>query len=686
MSTTALNPEQQRAVEHSRGPLLVLSGAGSGKTRVITSRIAHLISRGILADNIMAVSFTNKASLEMKERMIPLIGKERAEKLWLSTFHRFGMRFLKEEYKSTGYGKRFVVFDQGDAMGLCRDIIKQEALADRNLDLMSVVGRISMWKNLGLGPEEVQIKQDDEYARVAHELYPFYQQALGMMHAYDFDDLVREPVRLLKTQEKLREKWSQRFTHMLVDEFQDTNHVQLELCKLLLNTQRNITAVGDDDQSIYGWRGALVSNILEFEKHFSGATIIKLEDNYRSTSSILALANATMKAGKDERYVKILRAALHKDKANKDEKVKRCVLGTPEQEARFVAGEIVKLGKELVRPKDIAILYRSNKQAKEFEEELRLQRIDYRLFGGQEFFDRKEIKDVMAFMRVWTHPTDELALRRIINYPPRGIGEQGLLRLERHAQAHGTTLLKAMEAVAKDPETPSALKNALSGFLDRFVQAELQSHNKEVSEVWLDLLKQLGVEQDLLSADNKEAGEKRWAGVTWLLKSLNRFVTEQTRDRPGDKSDAKELVHDFVQRMSLRVNDQEEVARDAVTLSTLHASKGLEFDVVFFVGVYEGQLPHARSLDPKANDAVVMDIEEERRLFYVGVTRARKRLYLCYPKRKPIKGKMIELSPSRFLWGLPEEHLEHVERDDSLPIEGDEAVAFGEALLAQLSR
>ncbi len=664
-----LNPAQRAAVEHGDGPLLVLAGAGSGKTGVITHRIARLCDRGCRPEAILAVSFTNKAAAEMAERMIPLIGRQRTEKLWLSTFHSFGVRFLNEESKALGYPGRFVIFDQGDALGLVREIVKREGLADRKLDLYAVHSRISIWKNRGITPENAP-DNDFEYDVIARETYPHYQAALRNMCAVDFDDLVCEPANILREREDIREKWQNRFRYMLVDEFQDTNHVQLELVQLLANARRNVTVVGDDDQSIYGWRGAEVGNILDFEKHFSGAKIVKLETNYRSRTPILEVANEAIARSKRQRHDKVLRAF-----KGPGPKVKLTTLPDAETEARLVAQEIRDLAREGQRLGSIAVLYRSNLQARPIEEELRVQGLAYRLLGGTKLFDKKELRDAVAFLRVVVQPRDELSLRRIVNYPPRQIGDTTIQRLTRYALAKDITLMEALKRIDIIPDVPAAAKRGTKLLLGALETARRGLEAGDPSGTARQLFRDVGLERHLREDPNK-ATQKRWGNVEFVLRSLHRF-SEQT-------SEKKLSLANFLTRMTLDLSSDKESKGEHITLSSLHGCKGLEFDVVFLIGLNEGQLPHARILDPKVTEAAPTDVEEERRLFYVGVTRAREQLYLCRPRQRAMRGRTTPLTPSRFLEGLPEDSIEHYEAMLDAPVEPDEAVVFGKALLDQL--
>lgn len=682
----SLNRAQAEAVAHVRGPMLVLAGAGSGKTRVITHRIANLvIEHRVAPSSILAVSFTNKAAEEMAERMMPLVGRERAQKLWLSTFHSFGVRFLNEESGAALGAEaktRFSIFDQADAIGLIRDIVRREAIGDRKLDLWAVAGRISLWKNKDVGPDDVRAK-DVEYDRVAAEVYPHYESALRAMRAFDFDDLVGVPVKVLRAREDLREKWRRRFAFLLVDEFQDTNAVQLELVKLLANEDNNVCVVGDDDQSIYGWRGAEVGNILDFEQLFPGAKVVKLEDNYRSQKPILDVANAAIARATTKRHGKTLRAA-----KGSGDLVRMATLGDIEQESKFVAKEIRALRNEGRMWKDIAVLYRSNLQSKLIEEELRIEGIPFRLVGGTQFFERKEVKDALAFLRACIAPRDELALRRIVNVPTRGIGDTTVERLGRFALAKGLTFRRALEGARRIPDLPDPairgaeqLTRALDDAGERFTDVSRRKANPlggTLSPIAEMLFESTGFKRDLLDSGKPEEGKLRWGNVEFVLRSLDRLEKNAAaRDEEAD-------LATFLQRLSLRREEEEEELGNEVTLSSLHSAKGLEWPVVFFIGLNEGTLPHLRTIDPKASEAAPTDVEEERRLFYVGVTRARERLYLTRFVRRELRGKISPTAPSRFLEGLPSEAIETYERDDDAPVTAAAALELGAALLAQL--
>ncbi len=649
-----LNPAQQAAVDHGDGPLLILAGAGSGKTRVITHRIARLVKRGADPESIVAVSFTNKAAGEMAERIVPLVGGKKARALRMSTFHRFGLGFMREEAKVSGLDGKFTIFDQADSMGVVKEILRETYKATagkRRFDTMSILARISNWKSAMKAPDEVP-SSNDEYDGVAREVYPEYEERLKVMRALDFDDLVCRPVRVLREEPEVRARWQQRIRHLLVDEFQDTSEVQLELVKLLANEKRNVCVVGDDDQSIYSWRGANVGNILEFEQHFPGTTLIKLETNYRSRAPILEVANAVIAAGQGRRHAKSLRAARDGGDA-----VRVVTCESPRHEAQFVAREINELRSDLPM-KEVAVLYRSNLQARLIEEELTASNVPYRLFGGQQFFDRKEVKDVAAYLRVVVNPWDEISLRRILNYPARGVGARSVQHIEGYAKQHQMPFAKACFLAERIEGIPDAAKAAirnlntlLSGARQRLEQTG-SLHGAAV-----DLVETIKLRRALdESAEGGAEGDKRYQNVLHLLKWLERYEAKAQRDRKS--------LQDFLQRVTLNGDDDREEKTSGVTLTTLHAAKGLEFKVVFLIGCIEGQIPHSRTTDPKASEAAPADLEEERRLFYVGITRAQDRLYLTSAKKRVLRGKEVEVTPSRYMDDLPAEHIKPYERED----------------------
>ncbi|MDH3626410.1 MAG: UvrD-helicase domain-containing protein [Acidobacteriota bacterium] len=668
-----LNPAQREAVEHGDGPMLILAGAGSGKTRVITGRVAELIRRGVRPQAIVAVSFTNKAANEMAERMKPLVGSRQTAKLRMSTFHRFGLGLLREESRSIGYGSRFVIFDQGDSLGLVKEILRARYRggAARRLDPMSILARISNWKSAIVRPDAIE-ETDEPYQDTARQIYPEYQERLAAMRAFDFDDLVCRPVQMLREDGELRRRWQERIDHLLVDEFQDTSEVQLELVKLLANERRNVCVVGDDDQSIYSWRGANVDNILQFEKHFPGTRVVKLETNYRSSASILEVANAVIGNSNTRRHEKKLRAA-----RQDGDRVRRCMTEDPAAESRFVAREIRQLHDEDAVPlENMAVLYRSNSQARLIEQALTEGAIPYQVYGGQQFLDRKEVKDFAAYLRVVVNPYDEISLRRILNYPSRGIGTRSVQRLEAYAESRRMPFTGACADPGDIGDLPDAARAALTNLEGLFRRArETMKSSGALHVAARDLLEQIALRRALDdSAEGGDSGEARYQNVLALLNWIERYE----RDTPR----TTRSLQDFLQRVTLKgdtANDAEPTR--GVTLCTLHAAKGLEFGVVFLIGCIEGQLPHSRTTDPRANEATTADLEEERRLFYVGVTRAQDRLYLVAPRSRALRGKTAEVTPSRYLDDLPDDQIEDYEREDQRDFSASEVSSMIKSFL-----
>lgn len=732
-----LNPQQKEAVTTIDGPLLVLAGAGSGKTRVITYRIAYLLSQGVPASSILAVSFTNKAAEEMKERIERMIGGKAAHALTLSTFHSLGLLILKAECEALGFPRGFTVYDTSDQLGVIREILKEAQVADRRLDVKSILFRISRLKNAGISPEKF-IKQMgrsafvSEYDGFAAEVYPRYQEKLKAFHALDFDDLLVETKRLFIENESVLQRWQKKFRYILVDEYQDTNHCQLELLQMLSKLHGNLAVVGDDDQSIYSWRGAVSENILTFHQQFPGSKVIKLEENYRSTQVILDAANSVI-AKNQKRQQKTLWS-----QKKQGDLIQMVVCPDAEAEAEFIAGEIEFLRsyrkKEL---RDIAILYRSNIQARSLEESLRQNRIDYKMIGGQAFFDRKEVKDCIAYLKLLIHPRDEISLRRIINYPARGIGAatleaashlqkqiqikdsqtslwDSLLVISKNSSLQGGDLLNSVhslgpplsEASVANPELntlPSSVgsaklaaagsaklstsgKNSLCQFVDlmqrhRALFLEGQGFAKKAKA----FLEEVGLFDELIrSGPTATAAQKRIRNVEGFLESLERYE-QKSGMRGTDQLSA------YLQKLSLQTQDDdaEDALTNEITLSTLHGAKGLEFQVVFLVGVEEELLPHKRTLYPSEMDlsevAGPTDISEERRLFYVGITRARELLYLSQAQNRGTRG--IPRVPSRFLEDIPAHLVKTRKLEDFSPsLSKEEEEAFVKAQLEKLKQ
>jgi DNA helicase-2/ATP-dependent DNA helicase PcrA len=678
MSTSAverfeagLNEAQRAAVVHGEGPLLVLAGAGSGKTRVITHRIARLLAGGVPANAVLAVTFTNKAAEEMLDRIVSLVGARAAQGLTISTFHSFGLGLLQREARYLGFGGGFTIFDASDSIGTLRELMRELNVdGGRRLDAGAVLTRISLAKNAFETAESMSDGGDLDgdaalYQQVAKLIYAKYLSALRGFHALDFDDLICEPVRLLQKFPELRERWQKRFRYVLVDEYQDTNHAQLELLRLIIDARKpNITVVGDDDQSIYGWRGADVTNILAFEEHFPGAKVVKLEQNYRSTRPVLDAANAVIGAMPGKKYKKNLFTT---NEGGDALQMVACAL--PDVEASFVASEIDRLIKTGTAPSEIAVMYRSNKQSQMIEEALRERNVAYQLIGGQSFFERKEVKDLLAYLRLALNPMDEISLRRVINYPNRGIGETALHRLEAWAIAHDQPLFRAVQRAEEVNELSSAARAGCAKLAETIIEAKAAGiAGKPASILARTIADAVELKNDVwASSPNGAAAEKRWSNVEFLFGSLERY--EKRADDHAWDLDAPRTpsIHEFLQRLTLRFGEDEQPT-DVVTLTTLHGAKGLEYEVVFLIGLEEGILPHKRTTDPKVTDVVdivtdaagghyVKDdgIDEERRLFYVGVTRARKRLYLCRSRARSMRGQVAPRTPSRFLIDVPKE-------------------------------
>ncbi len=681
-----LNPSQKQAVEHDLGPMLVLAGAGSGKTRVVTERIGRLLGKGVSAQAILAMTFTNKAAAEMHERVVRLVGPKAAKDLKVCTFHRFGLDTLGQETRALGLrGTKFAIFDQADATSSIREILR-DLRTTKNYDIGAILARISAAKNEFVTPEEWLERQRkgrgvDEYDEISMLVYPKYLAALRTFQAFDFDDLICELVRLWRKRADVLEKYRMRYRYLIVDEYQDTNHAQLELVRLLGGSHRNVVVVGDDDQSIYAWRGADVRNILDFEEHFPGAKVVKLEHNYRSKKQILDVANSILARQSGKRHTKTLVATRGDGSI-----VQVVVCADPDVEASFVATEAQRLvEKDGVRPKDIAVLYRSNLQAQPIEAALKERGVPFRMIGGQQFFERKEVKDLIAYLKLVLTPDDEMALRRIVNYPARGIGEVAFHKITAHATAQDLglwTVVQRAHAVKELP--PGALEGCRQ--IVRIIEGGRLAFEQKLpsAEVAAKICEAVGLKADIMAASaNPQVAARRWGNVEGLLKVFAR------RDEQG-KGD-RETFAEFLRFLALRTDEQDEEATDRVTLTTMHGAKGLEFPYVFVIGVEEGFCPHSRTTNERATDFVPGDgdaavsLEEERRLFYVAVTRAREKLFMSRCKARGQRGKLMPRTPSRFLLEIPQELYE--EREETTPIApGIEKTKAGAAnLLAALT-
>jgi len=661
MARIRWNKAQREAVEHDLGPMLVLAGAGSGKTGVVTQRIAELIRKGVSARSILAVTFTNKAATEMRERIVRLTGARASSGLLSCTFHRFGLEVLSKETKALGLRRgRFAIFDRGDCLGVVRDAMRS-LVTGRTYDVSAILSRISMAKNAFVTPEQYEqrsAEREDPYDEITGLVYGRYQETLRSLQAFDFDDLVCEPVHLWRRRPEVLERWRMRFRYLIVDEYQDTNTAQFALLDMLAREHHNLCVVGDDDQAIYAWRGADVRNILEFDKKLPDCKVVKLQRNYRSRASILAVANALLSASKTKRHEKTLIAT----KPGGD-KVRLVEARDAEVEAQFVADEIKQLvDSKGMAPRDVAVLYRSNIQSGDLESELKARGLPYQLFGGTQVFERKEVKDVLAYLAVALHSYNELAVRRSLNYPPRGIGTAAFKKLVAHATIRDTSLYRAVEQAHGVAELSDSARAGCREYariiadINRGIDAE-----KPSAEIVRDLVATLELRAQIQaeSGKNNRAAARRWANIEFLLRAFVRHDARRTHNRAA--------LEAFLRKLMLREDEQDDTGDgdNKVTLTTMHGAKGLEFPVVFVVGLEEGLLPHARTTEERATDAPAFDsheideLEQERRLFYVAITRAKDHLYLCRALARSARGKALKRAPSRFLLDLPEELLEH---------------------------
>lgn len=641
-----LNEAQAAAVTHTDGPLLVLAGAGSGKTRVIISRIARLIAEGVAPAQILAVTFTNKAAKEMRERLALMAGQA-AVQVRLCTFHALGLSILREEHEAAGLKKHFAIYDTADLMGVVRELTRQGQLADRRLDVQRLLDHLQAAKRAGLA--EVPLQWGDDYELAAYDLYPRYLAQMRAFGAIDFDDLILRSTRVL-AQPDVAARWRHRFAHVLVDEYQDTSPDQLALMQSLVPAGGNVCAVGDDDQAIYAWRGAAADNIGAFVRAFPGAKQVILTANYRSTAAILSAANAVI-AHNTARTAKVLQS-----QQGEGEPVEVVQLSTCEEEASFVAERIHALLGRGHKAEDVAVLFRANSQSRLLEETLRAERIPTRVVGGQSLFDRKETRDLFAFLQLCVTPHDEVALRRVINVPPRGIGPTTLERLTGHADGAGVSLWQALAQAPHIAGLPAQavrgaqeLRDALIGARAQFAQAGAGN----IADIAEQLVTTLGMHRAIDTANETSSLQtRRHENLHSGVRSLGRYATRaQARD---DAERGIGCLLGFLRAQSLRQDAEDEnEPQGAVHLMTVHAAKGLEFPYVFVVGLEEGLLPHKRSLeDWQAGKADTLC--EERRLCYVAITRARHKLYLTHARHRRKHGRLEDRTPSRFLQELPD--------------------------------
>ncbi|PID46675.1 MAG: DNA helicase Rep [Proteobacteria bacterium] len=636
-----LNPQQQLAVEHIGSPLLVLAGAGSGKTRVITQKIAWLIRQaGIPAKHIAAITFTNKASREMKERASELLSKEEAKGLTVATFHNLGLQIIRREYKTLGYKPGFSILDAQDTGTIIKELMmRDEDATEPDEDLRWIISR---WKNDFVSPTKALELAMTPNELLAAKVYQRYQRQLKAYNALDFDDLIVLPVQLFDSHPDILQKWQNKLRYLLVDEYQDTNHCQYKMVRQLAGARAELTVVGDDDQSIYAWRGARPENINQLQSDYLTLKLIKLEQNYRSTSSILESANHLI-ANNPHLFDKKLWSALgHGDK------IRIIPCRTAEHEVERVVGEIMKYHfRDRAEYRDFAVLYRSNHQSRLFERYLRQNSIPYKISGGTAFFSRAEVKDTLAYIRLISNPADDAAFLRVINTPKREIGATTLEKLGDYANERGVSLFTASTEMGLASQLTERGRSRLAMFCQWVNDLSYASRDMEPHEVVKKVVSDVDYYEWLqTTSSSPKMADRRMENVQEIIDWIKRIYNEGE----GKHQDLADIVA-HMSLMDILERNQEESDPDAVSLMTLHTSKGLEFPYVFLVGMEEDILPHANSLEDNG-------LEEERRLAYVGITRAQKHLTISFAKTRSQFGEKITCEPSRFLDELPEQHVE----------------------------
>ncbi len=643
----SLNPEQRQAVEHFEGPALILAGAGSGKTRVLTTRIAHLVhEHGVPPERILAVTFTNKAAGEMRERVAGLLGGE-PRGMWVGTFHALGARILRRHAHLLGWTNAFTIFDAEQSLRQVKRTLEALDIDPKRFNPKAVRAMMSGAKNQLVSPPRFQEDHEggfDLFARMVARVYPAYQSALADQNAFDFDDLLVKPVELFLAHPGILRQYRERFAFLLVDEYQDTNHAQFRFLELLAEDHANLMVVGDDDQSIYGWRGADLSNILDFEEAFPGAAVVRLEQNYRSTSTILQAANQVI-AQNLNRKGKTLRT-----EREGGEPVTLVEALDETDEARWVVDEIrtrYEDGPALHNYRDFSILYRTNAQSRALEDAFRRQGIPYQIVGGVRFYERREIQDVLAYLRLVSNPRDEDAFHRIVNYPRRGIGSTTEARLADFAQARGLGLLEAAAVATESADIPTAGARSLEGFSELMSTWSARAAGMRVGPLLEELVEELGLYDALL--DEGPEGEDRTDNVRELIAGALDFDAELVTELEPEDIDNFSELDLFLQRVALVADiDRHDPDADTVTLMTLHNAKGLEFPVVFITGLEDGLFPLSRAYDDPS------EMEEERRLFYVGITRARDKLYLAHARQRRRAGEYMYGRLSPFVEAIPD--------------------------------
>ena len=648
-----LNAAQREAVEHLYGPVLILAGAGTGKTRTVISRLVNMLRQGVYPSEILAVTFTNKAAIEMRERIGQMIPKNEAKEMMVCTFHSLCVRILRRDIEKIGYKNNFTIYTASDQLGLVRKLISRHSAKDESLDHNSVISLIGRSKNKG-------IPVSDKEGTLISEIEKSYNNELKLLNAVDFDDLLILAVKLLKEDSSIKKFWSDRFKFITVDEFQDTNHKQMELIQLLSGSEQNVCVVGDDDQSIYGWRGAEIKNILEFERFFKSPKTITLEQNYRSNQAILHTANSSILNNVGRRSKSLW------SKIDSKDNVRIIAMPGDEQEAQFVVDEILEMTATEKRSyEDIAVLFRMNSLSRMFESKLREYKIPYKVVGGQSFFDRREIKDLLAYLSLIKNQHDDINLLRIINNPPRGIGAATVSL----AVAKSREFRASISSTFQNPEFISNLSTKAASKVGVFVdliesyRALMVAEFSSFGILFKQLVEEIGY-IDYLGRTCKTDSEfqNRRNNIFEFIDSMKVY-----QDR-GKKNGLEDFLDDIALQQD---RDEEDESQGGVSLITLHAAKGLEFPVVYMVGVEEGILPHQRSLEEGTK-------EEERRLFYVGMTRAMERLTMSYCVNRKKYGEVIRGEPSAFLEELDPTYIDVMSNDQAMraPLDEGDAQAY----------
>lgn len=644
-----LNERQREAVLHIDGPLMIVAGAGSGKTKVLTTRIAHLMAHGVDAFNILALTFTNKAAKEMKERVEKILGNNEARNLYIGTFHSVFARILRAEAHRLGYPNQFTIYDTDDAKSVVKTVINEMNLDDKQYKPNTVYNRISSAKNALIGPAEYAndyyLQQEDQRGNrpAIAQIYDAYVKRCFKNGAMDFDDLLLKFYELLKVYPDSLSKYQRKFRYILIDEYQDTNPAQYEIIKLLGAMHENVCVVGDDAQSIYSFRGATIENILQFQKDYDNVAVVKLEQNYRSTKSILNVANEVIRNNKSQ-IEKVLFT-----ENGEGEKIRLVRTMTDNDEGKFVADTIQeqKLRNHFAN-RDFAILYRTNAQSRAFEEALRRMGIAYTMYGGISFYQRKEIKDLVAYLRLMVNPRDEEALKRVINYPVRGIGKTTIDKLVLNANEQNVSMWEIMEQAERYGFRAGTL-TALQDFVTMMKSFSSMLEKKNAYEVAFHVGKQTNIIKELFN-DKSTEGLARYENTQELLNSIKEWV-ESPDNEEGEVVD--KTLGAYLQQITLLTDaDEKDPNADTVKLMTIHAAKGLEFSVVFAAGLEETLFPNAMSINTRE------ELEEERRLFYVVITRAKKKLWVTYANSRYRFGNLVQNEPSRFIDEIPADYLD----------------------------